>query len=323
MRAGPRDLNVPCCSEHPWLVDQAVLVEGFRKEYGDVVAVDGIDFGVAQGEIFGLLGPNGAGKTTTLECLEGLRFATHGTLRVHGIDPVREPRRLRDVIGVQLQASGLPETMRVDEAMRFFCAYHGVAPRWDMLERFGLQERSQTQYGTLSTGQQRRLALALALAHDPPVVFLDEPTAGLDVSTRAELHTVVGELRERGVALVLATHDMAEAEKLADRVAILLKGRIVASGTPKALTAAAADLTRVSVRSERDTLEESSAPLPGVQRRLQKDGYAVLFTDDTGPTVAAVLRALEEADDPLVDLRVERPSLEERFLELTRSRGAG
>jgi ABC-2 type transport system ATP-binding protein len=166
------------------------------------------------------------------------------------------------------------------------------------------------------------LALALALVHDPPVVLLDEPTAGLDVGTRAELHRLVGELRERGAALILATHDMAEAEKLADRVAILLDGRIVASGTPRALTAAASDLTRVSVRSELDTLSASAPALPGVRRHARKDGYDVFFTDAIGPTVAAILRTLEEVGDPLVDLRVERPSLEERFLELTAA-GAG
>ena len=298
-------------------MERAIVVEGFRKSYGDAVAVDGIDFVVEQGEVFGLLGPNGAGKTTTLECLEGLRFPTAGTLRVRGIDPSSESHRLREVMGVQLQTSGLPETMRVDEAMRFFCAYHGLEPRMDLLERFGLQERSRSEYGTLSTGQQRRLALALALVHDPPVVFLDEPTAGLDVGTRAELHRLVGELRERGVALILATHDMAEAEKLADRVAILLGGRIVASGTPRALTAAASDLTRVSVRSELDTLTSGALALPGVRRHVRKDGYDVVFTDAIGPTVMAILRALEEVGDPLVDLRVERPSLEERFLELT------
>jgi len=303
------------------MAQPAIVVEAFRKTYGDVEAVAGIDFTVAEGEIFGLLGPNGAGKTTTLECLEGIRFPTAGTLRVRGVDPTREPGRLRDAIGVQLQTSSLPETMRVEEAMRFFCAYHGVAPRLDMLDRLGLRSKLRAEYGTLSTGQQRRLALALALAHEPPVVFLDEPTAGLDVGTRAELHALVGELRERGVALILATHDMAEAEKLADRVAILLAGRIVASGTPKALTAAAADLTRVTVRSEHETLAARTAQLPGVQRQARKDGYDVFFTDAVGPTVTAVLRALEEAGDPLVDLRVERPSLEERFLELTANGG--
>jgi ABC-2 type transport system ATP-binding protein len=305
---------------HADLVSHPIVVESFRKSYGSFTAVDGIHFAVAEGEIFGLLGPNGAGKTTTLECLEGLRHPTEGTLRVMGLDPAQDGRRLRDAIGVQLQTSGLPETMRVQEAMRFFCAYHGIAPRTDLLERLGLDAKLDAQYGTLSTGQQRRLALALALAHDPPVVFLDEPTAGLDVATRAELHALVRELRERGVALILATHDMAEAESLADRVAILLQGRLVATGTPKELTTAAADLTRVSVRSENGTLQALDGSLPGVERHAAKDGYDVYFTAQVGPTVAAILRRLEEAGDPLVDLRVERPSLEERFLELTARR---
>lgn len=295
----------------------AIEVEHFRKAYGDSVAVDGIDFVVSEGEIFGLLGPNGAGKTTTLECLEGLRRPTAGSLRVHGVDPVRDPRRLRDVLGVQLQTSGLPDTMRVEEAMRFFCAYHGVAPRLDLLERLGLGDLFRSTYGTLSTGQQRRLALALAVAHEPAVVFLDEPTAGLDVSTRAELHTLMRELRGRGVALILATHDMAEAETLADRVAILLAGRIVTSGSPAELTRASVDWTRVSVRSEGDTLAKRDDPVPGVGRRIQDDGYDVFFSDDIAATVTAILGILDEAHDPLVDLRVERPSLEERFLELT------
>ena len=265
-------MNVPRHRAHADLVGSAIVVQDFRKTYGTFTAVDGIDFAVDEGEIFGLLGPNGAGKTTTLECLEGLRRPTDGTLRVMGIDPAQDGRRLRDAIGVQLQTSGLPETMRVEEAMRFFCAYHGIAPRTDLLDRMGLDAKLDAQYGTLSTGQQRRLALALALAHDPPVVFLDEPTAGLDVATRAELHALVRELRERGVALILATHDMAEAESLADRVAILLHGRIVATGTPKALTAAAADLTRVSVRSEMATLSTLDGSLPGVERYAAKDG---------------------------------------------------
>ena len=298
-------------------MEPAVVVEGLRKQYGPQVAVDGIDFAVAEGEIFGLLGPNGAGKTTTLECLEGLRIPTAGSLRVHGIDPTHEPRRLRDAIGVQLQTSGLPDTMRVEEAMRFFCAYHGIPVRRELLERLGLREKLQAQYGTLSTGQQRRLALALALAHEPPVVFLDEPTAGLDVATRAELHELVAELRAHGTALILATHDMAEAEKLADRVAILLDGRIVATGTPTELTAEASDLTRVSVRSERASLGADDTPVPGVVRHLRKEPYDVFFTAEIGATVAAILERLDRTGDPIVDLRVERPSLEERFLELT------
>ena len=142
-------------------------VQNFRKAYGDFVAVSGISFEVQRGEIFGLLGPNGAGKTSTLECLEGIRQPDGGALNILDVDPSREPRKLHNLIGVQLQTSGLPGNMQVEEAMRFFCAYHGISPRLDLLERLGLSEKRHSQYHELSTGQQRRLALALAVAHNP------------------------------------------------------------------------------------------------------------------------------------------------------------
>src|SRR3990172_11568149 len=150
-------------------------VQDFRKVYGAVVAVDGISFQVQRGEIFGLLGPNGAGKTSTLECLEGIRQPDGGALHILNVAPDREPRKLRNLIGVQLQTSGLPASMRVEEAMRFFCAYHEAAPRYDLLDRLGLADKRRAQFHELSTGQQRRLALALAVAHRPPVMILDEP----------------------------------------------------------------------------------------------------------------------------------------------------
>jgi ABC-2 type transport system ATP-binding protein len=299
-------------------MEESVLsVTDFRKVYGDFVAVDGVSFAVRRGEIFGLLGPNGAGKTTILECLEGIRQADGGRIEVLGVDPGREPRKLRNLIGVQLQSSGLPATMTVREAMRFFCAYHGVSPRYDLVERLGLEEKADTQYQMLSTGQQRRLALALAMAHRPPVIFLDEPTAGLDVSSRAELHTLMQELQAEGTTLIMATHDMAEAEKMTDRVAILLRGKVVATGSPTDLTATAAGTTKVSVRSERSLLSGNGTAFPAVSQRFVDDAYVIYYTTDPGPTVSAILGYLDEKDDPLIDLRVERPSLEERFLELT------
>ncbi|MGD8998707.1 MAG: ABC transporter ATP-binding protein, partial [Anaerolineae bacterium] len=252
-------------------MNKAVIqVRELRKVYGDVVAVDGISFDVEEGEIFGLLGPNGAGKTSTLESLEGLRVPDGGSLQVMGVDPARQSRQLRDVIGVQLQTSGLPDSIRVDEAMRFFCAYHGVAPRYDLLDRFGLTEKRDAQYYQLSAGQKRRLALALAVAHDPPVLLLDEPTAGLDVPSRVALHDMLRELQAAGTTIMLATHDMAEAEEMADRVAILLHGSIVATGTPLALTATGAGLTKVSVRTTGSSLPDSGSIFPAVSQHAFK-----------------------------------------------------
>jgi len=302
--------------------EAVVQVREFRKVYGDVVAVDSISLDVHEGEILGLLGPNGAGKTSTLESLEGLRIPDGGSLRVMGLDPARQSRQLHNVIGVQLQTSGLPDSIRVDEAMRFFCAYHGVAPRYDLLDRLGLTEKRAAQYYQLSAGQKRRLALALAVAHDPPVLFLDEPTAGLDVPSRVALHDMMRERQALGTTIVLATHDMAEAEEMADRVAILLRGSIVATGSPLALTATGAGLTKVSVRTTGSSLPDSEVAFPAVSQHMYKDGYAIYFSSDIGPTVSAIIAHIEAQEDTLIDLRVERPSLEDRFLEITRADGA-
>ena len=294
-----------------------IQVKDFRKTYGSFVAVDSIGFEVHQSEIFGLLGPNGAGKTTTLECLEGLRSPDHGTLRVAGVDPTREPRKLRNVIGVQLQSAGMPESMTPDEAMKFFCAYHNVAPRFDLLDRLGLAEKRKTQFGQLSTGLQRRLALALAVAHNPQVLFLDEPTAGLDVPSRVELHNMMRELKASGTTIILATHDMAEAEELSDRVAILLQGKIVTAGTPLEITAAGVGLTKVSVHTRDQRLLHNDATFPAVSQQAFKEPYAIYFSTDIGRTVASLIQYVQDQHDELIDLRVERPSLEDRFLELT------
>ncbi len=302
--------------------DPVIKVKDFRKTYGDFVAVDGISFEVQKGEIFGLLGPNGAGKTSTLESLEGLRAPNGGSVQVAGLDPTREPRKLHNVIGVQLQTSGLPESITVNEAMRFFCAYHGVKPQYDLLDRLGLAEKRNAQYHQLSTGQQRRLALALAIAHNPAVLFLDEPTAGLDVGTRVELHNLMRELKTAGTTIILATHDMAEAEEMADHIAILLGGKLVTTGSPMEITATGAGLTKVSVRTQKGSLSGSGIPFPSVKQQSTKDEYEIYFSTDIGPTVSAIIAHVQSSQDTLIDLRVERPSLEDRFLEITTMGGA-
>jgi ABC-2 type transport system ATP-binding protein len=300
------------------MADSVVQVQGFRKVYGSFVAVEDISFEVRKGEIFGLLGPNGAGKTTTLESLEGLRTPDAGSLRVMGVDPVHESRRLRDVIGVQLQSSGMPDSITTREAMRLFCAYHAVAPRYDLLDRMGLSDKLNTQYSMLSIGQQRRLALALAVAHRPPVIFLDEPTAGLDVQSRTDLHHMMRELQAEGATIILSTHDMAEAEKMADRVAILLHGKLVTIGTPREITATGAGFTKVSVHTADASLLGRDT-LPAVSQKSSKDGYVVYYSTEPGATISAILEYILTCNDTLIDLRVERPSLEDRFLEITSS----
>jgi len=300
--------------------DTVVEVIKLRKAYGDLVAVDDISFNVEKGEIFGLLGPNGAGKTTTFECLEGLRKPDGGSFNLMGKSPNYNYNNFRNLIGVQLQTSGLPDSMRVDEAMNFFSAYHNVSSRYDLLERLGLKEKMDTQYQTLSTGLKRRLSLALALTHNPPILFLDEPTAGLDVQSRVELHNMMKELQESGTTILLATHDMAEAEKMATRVAILLQGKIIIIGTPREVTTTGAGLTKISVRVKGSSLSKPNIKFPDVTKYLSKDEYKIYFSTNPGKTVSSIIEYISKQKDSLIDLRVERPSLEDRFLEITNTK---
>jgi len=295
-----------------------IEVTKLRKLYKNFIAVDDVSFNVARGEIFGLLGPNGAGKTTTFECLEGLRKPDGGSFKLLGLKPNYDYSNLRNLIGVQLQTSGLPENMRVDEAINFFSAYHNVAPRYDLLERLNLKDKAKVQYRSLSTGLKRRLSLIIALVHNPMILFLDEPTAGLDVQSRMELHDIIKELQLRGTTIILATHDMAEAEKIASRVAILLQGKIAALGTPNEITAAGAGLTKISVRVEGLSLSKPDIKFPDVTQRLSKDDYKIFFSTNPGKTVSSLIEYISEQKDSLIDLRVERPSLEDRFLEITK-----
>jgi ABC-2 type transport system ATP-binding protein len=302
--------------------ETVISIKDFTKNYNGFKAVDNISLEVTRGEIFGLLGPNGAGKTTTLECLEGLRQFDDGQMHILDVDPQHDPGKLRNLIGVQLQTSALPATMTVEEAMKFFSAYHNVPPRYELLSRMGLDDKRKTQYHQLSTGLQRRLSLALALTHNPPVVILDEPTAGLDVASRTELHSLMQELKAQGSTLILATHDMAEAEKMTDRVAILLHGKIIATGSPRELTSKGSGMTKISVRTEASLLQQYNEAFPAVKQQTVNEDYSIYFSTDPGPTVTAILDFIANIDDKLIDLRVERPSLEERFLEITTTGGS-
>lgn len=297
------------------MAEAAITVEGLIKRYGPTTAVNGIDLEVRKGEIFGLLGPNGAGKTTTLECLEGIRKADGGRMTVDGCNPQSDGKELRRRLGVQLQSSSLPDAMRAGEAMSLVCAWHGLQPRFDLLRGFGLESSLKKQYHALSTGQKRRLHLALALAGDPAVVVLDEPTDGLDVQGRAQLHDAIRALKSKGITILLATHDMAEAETLCDRLAIMIHGNIAAVGTPAQVTAAGHGETRIIVRTLNGSL------LPGLSignARFTKasEGYGEWMCSNAAWAVIDLLRKVQAAGDTVEDLRVERPSLEKRFLEL-------
>ena len=292
-----------------------VTVNGLVKRYGSFTAVNNVSFEVGRGEVFGLLGPNGAGKTSTLECIEGMRRFDGGSITVGGCDVAAGGKELRRKLGVQLQASSLPDCMKAAEAMSLICGWHGLKPRLDLIERFGLDPKMKQTYHQMSTGQKRRLNLALAMATNPDVVVLDEPTAGLDVQGRSQLHQAIREVKSQGVTLLLATHDMAEAETLCDRLAILVRGSIVTAGTPAEVTAASLSETRITLRTKLGTL------LPGHdigEARLVSaaEGYCTWFCHEVADSVMRILQLVKDSGDTVEDLRVERPSLEERFLEL-------
>lgn len=300
--------------------NEAVIVQDLVKRYGSITAVNGVSFSVRKGEVFGLLGPNGAGKTTTLECLEGIRMPDSGQMRVAGSDPRTDSRQMRSKLGVQLQSSSLPDSIRTDEAMALMCAWHGQEPRFDLLIRFGLEASLKKQYHALSTGQKRRLHLALALAHNPAVIILDEPTAGLDVQGRARLHDAIRELKANGLTVLLATHDMAEAEALCDRLAIIIQGKLAVTGTPAQVTAKGNPETRIILRTARNTLLPGSDI--GIARFVKAaDGYGEWVSVNVVDSLTEVLKRVQMAGDEVEDLRVQRPSLEERFLELVEGGG--
>jgi ABC-2 type transport system ATP-binding protein len=202
--------------------------------------------------------------------------------------------------------------------MQLFCAYHKIAPRFDLLDRLELSGKKDTQYQQLSAGQQRRLALALAVAHNPQVLFLDEPTAGLDVASRLALHNLMRELKAAGTTIILATHDMAEADEMTDRIAILLGGRIAATGTPLEITASGAGLSKITARTNNGSLLAPKIVFKDVTQRVIKEEYAIFYTTNVSNSVFAVLSHVEKKGDQLIDLRIERPSLEDRFLEITK-----
>ncbi len=300
--------------------DPVIRVRGLTKSYGPLRAVGGVDFEIRAGEVFGLLGPNGAGKTTTVEILEGLRPRTSGEVFVLGFDPATESRRLKDQIGVCLQFTNLPDKIRVMEAMELFASFHSqnlhIA---DLLDRLQLWEQRRQYYSTLSGGQKQRLVLAMALLNDPQVLFLDEPTAGLDPQARREIHSLISELRTEKRTILLTTHYIEEAEKLCDQVAIIDGGRIISSGTPQEIQNRTLGQSVIEIRCE--------TPLPDGDLPDWPDSDTASFNADRthlsvvtshpARTLVEIVRWIDRHGVDLEDVRLKRPSLEDVFLELT------
>jgi ABC-2 type transport system ATP-binding protein len=296
----------------------AIEVENLVKRYGNVEAVRGVSFSVNEGEVFGLLGPNGAGKTSTVEMLEGMRTPDSGRLSDCGLDPHRSGAEFKNVIGASLQATALPDKMRVREALDLFGSFYprrkGTA---ELLKRFGLEEKRNAFYSQLSGGQKQRLALAMALVNDPRVIFLDEPTAGLDPQVRREIYDVIEELKKEKKTILITTHYIEEAERLCDRVAIVDHGKVIAMGTPRELKERSGAVTRITVRLAQPESNGALNSLEGVTECRAETGEYLLYSTKVPRTIVALVKHLEEQNNELVSLEISAPSLEDIFLELT------
>ena len=297
----------------------AVDVAGLVKRYGGRTAVDGLDLTVARGSVTAFLGPNGAGKTTTIEVCEGYRTPDAGTVRVLGLDPQRDGARLRPRIGVMLQSGGIYPTARAAESLRHMASLHAHPLDVDeLVELLGLGSCGRTPYRRLSGGQQQRLSLALALVGRPELVFLDEPTAGLDPQARRATWELVRRLREDGVTVVLTTHAMDEAEELADHVAIVDTGRVIAEGTPEELCRGGAENSlRFTGRPGLD-LESLLKALPAESTAVETVPGSYRLTGTVDPQLLATVTSWCAQNGVLADrISVERRTLEDVFLELT------
>jgi ABC-2 type transport system ATP-binding protein len=300
------------------MANPILQVEKLVKRYGELEAVRGVSFSVEEGEVFGLLGPNGAGKTSTIEVLEGLRVPDGGRVAVCGFDPQENPTELKREIGAALQSTSLPDKLRVSEALSLFGSFYERRRKPDeLLKRFGLEEKRNSFYSQLSGGQKQRLALAMALLNDPRVLFLDEPTAGLDPQVRREIYDIIEELKQEKKTIVLTTHYIEEAERLCDRVAIIDHGKVIAFGTPRELKQHSANTTRVEVRLARPTSNGTLKGLDGVLDAREVDGAYVLHCQRTAPAIVALVKHLEAEGNELVSLEIATPSLEDVFIELT------
>ena len=299
----------------------AVRCRGLVKRYEDVVAVAGIDLEVPRGVCFGLLGPNGAGKTTTLEMLEGLTPPTEGSVELLGRAWGRdEDRDLRRRLGVQLQETRLPDKLTVVEVLRLFRSfYDGGRSVEDALAIVQLEEKRKARVEKLSGGQKQRLSLACALVGDPELLFLDEPTTGLDPQARLSIWEIVERFKAAGGTVLLTTHAMEEASRLCDRLAVLDHGRIIAEGTPEELVAAlgADQIVELAVAGEPEPLLPALGGVPGVREAAVRNGHLVLSCSSIGAALPAVLALLEREGRALETLTTHQPTLEDVFVHLT------
>ena len=300
--------------------DEAIVVENFSKSYGSHRVVDALQFTVRRGEVLALLGPNGAGKTTTVETLEGYRTPDQGSIRVLGLDPIRDGQVLKPQIGVMLQQDGLYPGLTAREVLHLFAGYYRTPQDVaTLLERVGLATAARIQCRRLSGGQKRRLALALALIGNPVLVFLDEPTAGMDPQARLATWEIILDLKQHGATVLLTTHLMDEAERLADRVAIIDHGRLIALDTPASLTGVQnATVVRFVAPPGLDCTQMATLPSARKAQEIRPGSY-LIETDSVAVLLAELTAWLRDNNITLSELRVGHGSLEDLFLRLTGS----
>jgi ABC-2 type transport system ATP-binding protein len=297
-----------------------IEVENLVKSYGSIKAVNDISFQVNSGEAFGMLGPNGAGKTTTVEIIEGLRLADSGRVSVLGLDVAKVPARIKQRIGIQLQAPSLLPLLSVQEILGLFCGfYEHSLPVDDVLEMLALQDSRKVLVKNLSGGQQQRLSVAMALINDPDIAFLDEPTTGLDPQARRSLWSVIEDMRSKGKTVFLTTHYMEEAERLCDRVAIIDYGKIIALGSPRELINEHFRESAIQFELEPPPSEVLLQSFPGATQVMVSGNEVIVYSDNIPSTMSAILKYAEKADltEQLKDLYVREATLEDVFLKLT------
>jgi ABC-2 type transport system ATP-binding protein len=298
--------------------DPVIRVDGLKKAYGETRAVDGVSFEVRPGTVFGLLGPNGAGKTTTVEVLEGLRTPDSGNVRILGIDVVAHPDELKPRIGVSLQTAALYPKLTVVEVLDLFRGfYRRGRPTNELVELMDLGEKRTTRTQDLSGGQRQRLSVALALVNDPELVFLDEPTTGMDPAARRALWEIVLGLKAEGRSILLTTHYMEEAEILCDRIAIMDHGKILEEGTVEDLVSRRFHERAVRFDSIEGLSDDRLTGMPGVTSVKHEDGDVLLYTRDVPATIGTVLAVADELGVEPQNLAVRRATLEDVFLDLT------
>lgn len=292
---------------------KVLQVKNLVKSYAGKEVLHEISFEVEEGEIFALLGSNGAGKTTTLECMEGLRRYDKGEILF--FDQDKEKQNIHKQIGIQLQSTALPANITVVEAYKLFCIANRVKIDFTLLERFGLDKILNKQYLTMSTGQKRRLHLALSLVHNPKIIFLDEPTAGLDVEGQVVLHEEIRRLKGKGKTIILASHNMAEVEKLCDRIAILRDGQIGFIGKPEDLIHSYEESTEIAMKTK---LGYQNEELEYSKFIKNENGYDIYQTNEVSEAMFELLQKKKLQDNRVFDIKINHSSLEDKFMEFSK-----